>query len=85
MREKVRYGLTNVDNVHPPMPGIHVLFKHASDERDFGENTDNDAGSEDDGDQRREDQELPEAVWALVHARVSVPKGAVHKKEAGAY
>lgn len=52
------------------MPGIHVVFKHVKDERDFGEKTNNETDSEDYSDQNREDQELPEAVWGLIRGWV---------------
>jgi len=85
MKEKVRCGPTDVDDVNSPMPDIHVTFERVTDEGDFGEKTDNDADSEDNRDQSREDQELPEAVWALVRARVSVPTAPNAKKEVDAY
>ena len=52
------------------MPVTHVLVDRATDEREFCQKTDDDADSKDDGDHRREHEELPEAVRALMRACV---------------
>lgn len=79
-KEKVRYRLTNVDDVHSLMPGIHVMCNRVTDQGDFGEKTDNDTGSEDESDESREDQELPIAVWALIRARCQYQRRRTQKR-----
>ena len=72
MRKKVGHGLTDIDDGEPTMPGIPVPLERTTDEGDLGQNTEEDADSEDAGDEKSENQELPEAVWALIRARASV-------------
>jgi hypothetical protein len=55
------------------MEGVHVPLERATNEPDFGQETNDDANSEDTRGQNREEQELPEAVRALTSAQVSVP------------
>jgi hypothetical protein len=62
------------------MPGIQVPLEHVADEGNLGRNTDEDAASEDDGDEKRENEELPEAVWALIRGRVSVSEASGVKR-----
>ena len=58
----VRYNLTDIGDVHPPIPGIHVPVDPVTDERDFGEETNDEPESEDSGDHNRGDQVLHKAV-----------------------
>ena len=54
------------------MPGIQVPLEQMADEGDLCQTTDEEADSEGAGDETSENQELPEAVWVLIRARVSV-------------
>jgi len=69
MKKKVGYGLTDIDDGHPTMPGTQVPHERMADEGDLGQNTDEDAHSKDDSDEKSENQEFPEAVWALMGER----------------
>ena len=70
MKEKGGYGLTDIDDGQPTMPGIPVPLERTADEGNLGQNTEEEADSEDAGDENSENQELPEAVWALIRGRV---------------
>ena len=72
IKKKVRYGHTDIDDPYPTMPDIRVPLERATDGGDLGHNTDDDTDSENDRDENRRDQELPEAVWAFIRACRSV-------------
>ena len=54
-KKKVGYRLTDVDDVHAAMPPIQVPHERTVDQGDLGQDTDEDADSEDEGDENRED------------------------------
>ena len=84
MRKNEGYRLTDIGDVHPIMPGVQVMHEHTVDEGDLGQNTDEDAESEDEGDEDREDRKLPEAIWAWISAWLE-GRGVMGKKKGGAY